>query len=84
MQSIDDESVSYLAELPHLRAINIYHTLIPRASLPLLVKKNPLLEKFALNPHVDPKRFPHPHPVLLPPPAAATGSGPLKLPKSLQ
>ena len=57
MQSIDDESVGYLAELPHLRAINIYHTLNTRASLPLLVKKNPLLEKFALNPHFDPTRF---------------------------
>jgi len=57
MQSIDDESVGHLAELPHLRSINIYHTLNTRASLPLLVKKNPLLEKFALNPHFDPKRF---------------------------
>lgn len=57
MQGIDDESVGYLAELPHLRAINIYHTLNTRASLPLLVKKNPLLEKFVLNPHFDPKRF---------------------------
>ncbi|HEX8309914.1 MAG TPA: hypothetical protein VF614_01270 [Chthoniobacteraceae bacterium] len=57
MQSIDDESVGYLAEMPHLRAINIYHTMNTRASLPLLVKKNPLLEKFSLNPHFDPKRF---------------------------
>jgi hypothetical protein len=57
MQSIDDESVGYLAELPHLRAINIYHTMNTRASLPLLVKKNPLIEKFSLNPHFDPKRF---------------------------
>ena len=57
MQSIDDESVGYLAELPHLRAINIYHTLNTRASLPLLVEKNPLLEKFSLNPHFEPKRF---------------------------
>jgi hypothetical protein len=57
MQSIDDESVGYLAELPHLRAINIYHTMNTRASLPLLVKKNPSLEKFSLNPHFDPKRF---------------------------
>ncbi len=57
MQGIDDETVGYLAELPHLRAINIYHTMNTRASLPLLVKKNPLLEKFALNPHFDPTRF---------------------------
>ena len=57
MQGIDDVTVGYLAELPHLRAINIYHTMNTRASLPLLVKKNPLLEKFSLNPHFDPQRF---------------------------
>lgn len=57
MQGIDDKSVGYLAELPHLRAINIYHTLNTRASLPFLVEKNPLLEKFSLNPHFDPERF---------------------------
>ncbi len=57
MQSIDDETVGILAELPHLRAINIYHTLNTRKSLPLLVKKNPLIEEFALNPHFQPDRF---------------------------
>ena len=57
MQGIDDETVGYLAELPHLRAINIYHTMNTRASLPLLVQKNPLLEKFAMNPHFQPERF---------------------------
>ena len=57
MQGIDDQTVGYLAELPHLRSINIYHTMHTRASLPLLVKKNPLLESISLNPHFDPTRF---------------------------
>ena len=57
MEGIDDVTVGYLAELPHLRSINIYHTMNTRASLPLLVEKNPLLEKFSLNPHFQPERL---------------------------
>lgn len=57
MEGIDDVTVGYLAELPHLRSINIYHTMNTRASLPLLVEKNPLIEKFSLNPHFQPERF---------------------------
>lgn len=57
MASIDDETVGYLAQLPQLRSVNIYHTLNTRTSLPLLVQKLPLLESFALNPHFEPTRF---------------------------
>ncbi len=57
MQGIGDDTVGYLADLPHLRAINIYHTENTRASLPLLVKKNPLLEKFSLNSGLQPSKI---------------------------
>ncbi len=57
MGSIDDASVRYFAEMPHLREIAVFHTMNTRASLPVLVKKNPLLEKFAFNPHFQPARF---------------------------
>ena len=57
MQGIGDETVGYLAELPHLRAVNIYHTEHTRASLPNLVRKNPLLEKFSLNAGLRPARM---------------------------
>ena len=57
MQGIGDETIGYLAELPHLRAINVYHTEHTRASLPNLVKKNPLLEKYSLNAGLRPARL---------------------------
>ena len=57
MSSIDDVSVGYFAQLPHLRSIGIFHVMNTRASLPLLLEKNPLIEEFALNPHFQPSRL---------------------------
>lgn len=56
MSGIDDRTAAFLAQLPQLRVVKLFHTRNTRASLPQLAAL-PLLESFCLNPHFEPTRI---------------------------